>query len=687
MSIALSSSSPQALQHMLFPLEPCFQSLKPGLKGKGQSAPRSGKRPAAQQLVLQGAGFPFGHQQTKSAAAAHEALPVEHATVGAVVMTGRPEASHSHATPTLQHHPAEIVANPVAVRLPPEELRSRVTTLGDAIRVLDQLDDVTASTKIDWRSAASSFARKQKVDMDQIRLDPIEMRDRIKDTQVMTGKRCGQKRQANIRSALNMLAMRMGWVIAYGGPKAIPVAEPEWIALLGQLPHTPQKSNLAGFARFCEARGWKPEDLTPCALEDYGTWREANTYDTCVRTTILAVRKTWNRAVEQQPGWPRMRFETRRNPRHFRAPLEEFAPELLAELDAFRHDIQYPDPFEDNARKAVSSTTANMYVDGLRWGITALARATGSLADIRSLCQVVTPANFQVILRARYSSSGEKWCAMARSITAAFLDLARRRLALPTAEREAIESLAKRVKSTQGRLSERRTDDTLAIITDPEILVAFMKMPWKIARAAEDLLAAGRPVRAAELHEMAVVTGLLLQSPLRRRAICRLDVSLHFARNSRGRVCAFKVPHELSKTGVRIDHQIDGPTVQLLERHLKVFRPVLVLDEKDTALFPSRVAGKKRSFVGFAARLKRVAEKEIGSRFYIHLVRHVVAAMLLSDNPQNGPIAQRMLGHRALTTTEGTYGHVATSAVHQNFADGIERQLKRAETRLKGRSK
>jgi integrase len=675
-------------QGLLFPLEACSQGPKAAPEGKGQAAARGGKRRIAEQLVLEADGFPFRRQQTPPADDGQELALLDDAEPGVRAMNSVVATPHADTPPpaTTRRRGGRTDGS-ATIHLPPDELRSVIVTFGDAIRVLDQLTDVTASTKAAWRSAASSFARKQQTDLDHIRLDPIEMRSRIEATLVMTGKGAGRKRLANLRSALNTLAMRMGWVTAYGGPNAIPVTDPDWLGLLEKIPHTPQKSNLAGFARFCESRGWKPEDVAPDALEAYRSWRLSHTYDTSVAATVSAVRATWNRAAQRDQDWPRTIFEAPRNPRHFRAPLEEFHPDLLAELEAFRQDIQRPDPFEDHARRAVSETTAKFYVDGLLWGITALAQTSGDLANYRSLSQIVTAENLRIILKARHAASGEKWCPMARSITSAFRDLSRRRLSLPVAEQESIEHLAKKVKQKTGRLSERRTDDTLAIVADPRLLKNFMKLPWAIAKAAEELLAAGRPMRAAELSEMAVAIGLLLQSPLRRRAIVRLDASQHFARDGKGRVCAFKVPRELSKTGVRIDHEIDGRTARLLERHLKLFRPALVLNPQDTALFPSRVAGKARSFVGFAARMKKTVERQLGARFYIHLVRHVVAATLLSDNPHNGPIAQRMLGHSTVETTEGIYGHLGTKGVHHAYADSMERQLKRAEIRLKGKPK
>jgi integrase len=72
-------------------------------------------------------------------------------------------------------------------------------------------------------------------------------------------------------------------------------------------------------------------------------------------------------------------------------------------------------------------------------------------------------------------------------------------------------------------------------------------------------------------------------------------------------------------------------------------------------------------------------KQELGVAFSIGLIRHIVATMLYESSPQAGPVAQRLLGHTSIKTTEMLYGHLTTRSAHATWAKVIEKQRRRTD--------
>ncbi len=74
----------------------------------------------------------------------------------------------------------------------------------------------------------------------------------------------------------------------------------------------------------------------------------------------------------------------------------------------------------------------------------------------------------------------------------------------------------------------------------------------------------------------------------------------------------------------------------------------------------------------------------IGVEFNPHLIRHLAATLLYDEDTNSGPVAQRLLGHSQLKTTEGMYGVRSTRGAQRVWADLLDRKrdaLRRNETK------
>jgi integrase len=66
--------------------------------------------------------------------------------------------------------------------------------------------------------------------------------------------------------------------------------------------------------------------------------------------------------------------------------------------------------------------------------------------------------------------------------------------------------------------------------------------------------------------------------------------------------------------------------------------------------------------------LKQLVQNQIGAEFNAHLVRHIAVHLLLEDDADNMPVAQRLIGHGDLQMTERFYGAGRSRAAQRRWA-------------------
>jgi integrase len=81
--------------------------------------------------------------------------------------------------------------------------------------------------------------------------------------------------------------------------------------------------------------------------------------------------------------------------------------------------------------------------------------------------------------------------------------------------------------------------------------------------------------------------------------------------------------------------------------------------------------------------LKQLVQNQIGAEFNAHLVRHIAVHLLLEDDADNMPVAQRLIGHGDLQMTERFYGAGRSRAAQRRWGDLLHRKMKQLERKLK----
>jgi integrase len=568
----------------------------------------------------------------------------------------------------------------VPADLRPEVLRQQVRTAADAFALLDRLDDLAPALRREMASAVAALARATGRPPDSISLRPVEIRPLLR---AMAHGPMGisRKRLSNVRSALKALAKRVGHHI--GDDVRYAPLEGCWASLIDPLPAHPWTALLTAFARFCARSGLAPDDVTEETLRAYRGWLEAETYD--LTPNVLAVlRAAWNRHAGRHPNWPSRRIAPLGDPRQVALGSTDLPASLLAEIEAFAQTRSAPFALDGPAVRPLKPATAEDRGRRLRYAASVLIRLGEPKEAVASLEKLVTVENAKrIVLWMRQRSGMNEWTSNERQVALAFADVARCVLGAPPQLVADLEAVLRRTSTPQRGLS-KRARDRLRPFDNPSLRVRLFNLPAEGYRQAEAELAAGRTVRAAQLHERALALDLLLLQPLRPRALAALDVVMHFERDPNGRVERLHVPGQLVKNGVAIDAPIPRTLARRLDRHRKVFRPLLPNPTGGTALFPGdRKSARSREALNEG--MSSWVQRELGVPFSIGLVRHIVATVLYDADPNAGPVAQRLLAHTTIQTTEKMYGHMSTRAAHRIWSEQIESARSRPGQRSAGR--
>jgi integrase len=391
--------------------------------------------------------------------------------------------------------------------------------------------------------------------------------------------------------------------------------------------------------------------------------------------------------------------------------LDAFPVSFAEDLTAYLTLLTAPDPFEQpleplgDGRSHVARPLSPVTIaDRRRFVLRAasiLVAAGEPIERMTSLAVLVTERAMRTVLTELYrrgldrqqrnAGAGEAiskaWTGDAVTMAMVLFDIARRHLRLDKAELERLKGLKAQVQHRYPGLGDR-VRARLSQFDDPRALRDLLKLPKSLFEAADKLLKDGCPARAASVHEVGLALALLLLLPMRRRNLAALDLQRHLVRNGQGRVVLLRIPGAEVKNGITLKAEVSSELARRIDRHIKIHRPALMRTVSTTAwLFPGR-GEHHRCPEAIANKVSRAVERMVGTKFNLHLIRHLVATLLYDADPNNGPVAQRVLGHAQLKTTERVYGTIRTRGAQRTWADLLDRKrdaLRRSEATARGR--
>jgi integrase len=552
---------------------------------------------------------------------------------------------------------------------------SGLVTAAAALRALDGVDDISLRTKADIRSAVRAIAKVTQRSAEDLPLAPERLVPILRSINPARHRWSG-KRWANVRSSIKALAIMTGHVVDERATRID--ANSPWGQLLDSLPNSPQTCCLRRLARYCCAQAIVPADVSVTTLERFRIWLSRHTLELNPRSVAASTRRAWNllAASERIPGLRPL--PALGDSRRVSLPLSELPPQLVADIQGYGNARRSLDPFSGPNVRRSTETTIRDRQRRLVYSASLLLRLGHPREDVGSLRALITRDHLVAVLQHLLDVSSLKAPRMHHLHTAlAFIDAGTTYLQLADDELQLLHDVRKRIKPPKPALSQRAAQ-RLQPFDDQRVRAKLLALPDKLFAAAELQRKAGLLVRAAETNERAVALALLLVQPLRRRALAAIDADTHFTRDERGRIVRLVLPGSVIKNGIAVDAPMDSMLAKRIEQHLTLFRPAIRGAEKCRFLFPAP-DGRARTPDAVARGVTRVVKQELGVAFSIGLIRHIVATMLYESSPQAGPVAQRLLGHTSIKTTEMLYGHLTTRSAHATWAKVIEKQRRRTD--------
>jgi hypothetical protein len=552
------------------------------------------------------------------------------------------------------------------------------------IAIRDELIPDHAMARL--RSDLQSAARMTGIALDELPCDPCQLRpilQRVLPARFARNMRArahangelvgtsSKKRWSNSRASIGRLLRATFWLDPREGCKA--GLTPAWRVLVDRLTRGGQKGSLGAFARFCLRQDITPADVTAATLQAYCTWLETRTLEPAPRRSGSVVRALWNRVIADDPALARHTLASPRDPRAVALPIHQLHPDFVATVEAHLDRLAHPGPFD----AAVSRKLAPATIKARRQILLASASvliAGGLPADaLRSLADLLQPDRLRQVMEAHYFRVGKGAWAPSVKLVATHLKLAARQCGLLSPQAvQAVEALANQVKAHKPGLSSK-SRARVAQFDDPEILRALLELPGTCYRAADRMHAEGDSLAAARLHETALAIDILIAKPLRLDNLVTLSPERHL------RLAGGKGPDTLSLPTSKATHEIVAalpkPLARRIQNHVQLYRPLLRSGAKDGFLFPG-AAGGAITPCNLASRMKRLVETQIGCNYNAHMIRHLVVTMLLDADPRNMPLAQRVLDHSCLKSTERWYGVQRSRGAQTEWMAMLDRKVR-----------
>ena len=277
------------------------------------------------------------------------------------------------------------------------------------------------------------------------------------------------------------------------------------------------------------------------------------------------------------------------------------------------------------------------------------------------LAKLVEIENFKEGLRFFLDKSGGKRTGFIRELGCILTAIARHHLEFDRAQLDPMAVINRRLDIDRHGLTEKNRA-RLRQFDDPDNIVGLLCLPEKLMRIA----ARNRNPRAGALQaRIATAIGILLMAPIRIGNLSDLDLERDLIRPGRGKQLHIVLAAEQVKGGEPLEYPLPAPSVELIERYLEKFRPLLA-HPRCTALFPGKDGGAKAS-VTLRKQISDTVHLYTGIRMNPHLFRHAMSKIFLDRKPGEESVVQRVLGHKSIDTTTCYYTGLETAAAVRYF--------------------
>jgi integrase len=550
-------------------------------------------------------------------------------------------------------------------------------TLADVLAYIEVNSNLSPTRRRDLRSSIKIVARVLDREPALIPALPSRLREEFAKVHP-AAHRISIKTWATVRSNA-LSAVELSGVVKVVRTSRHTVT-PDWHALWQQLPTKELRNGLSRFFRYASARGITPADVDDAVLASFKSDLDAHSVVRNPEAVHRATAHLWNLAVSKVPGFPGTKItlpDYRKRP--MRAYLASLPASFTEDLERYLAWCRVSDVFDPQARvRPLKATTLRMYREQINSAVAAAVEAGIEPTRLASLKDLLEPSIFKEILRRRHVKAGGKPNALTVSIAKMLIAMAKEWAKLDPMQITELKALAAKLPKLPPGLTEKNWK-LVAWFNDQGNLARFLALPDRLwARAMSERLSSKRALVKAQ---DALLIGLLMYVPLRRANLTRLEFGRHISwpGGSRRPALLF-IPAAEMKNGQPYEAEIGEPLAARMWTYRERIVPAAVGTES-SFLFVN-VDGTVKSPDSVATRFSRLMRQELGLVMSPHQTRHVLAKLVLDNNPAAMELVRQLLGHASMKTTVNYYGGTDTRRAVRYHSELIQRLREETKSRL-----
>ena len=483
--------------------------------------------------------------------------------------------------------------------------------------------------------------------------------------------RVSAKSYRNIRSNAGR-AVRLHGGVPKRITRRVPIAE-SWTALLSKIEVVHIRHSLHRLAAFCSQMQISPASVTQETLIGFYEALMAEEMIKDPRRLAKSTANAWCRCGRKVKGWPAVRLEALFKTTPYTFLLNAFPESFQSEVAAWTERVTNPDPFDiDAPARALRPATVAARVLGIRRFASALIhRGDLTAGDVTSISVLLDPELFKSACRFLIERVGGRPTASVHDLANAMRYLGQHWCKLDDDPLATLEGICKRLDPGKSTGLSETKRQRLAQFDDPRNVRIFLSFPANQMTRAKSI---GNPLRAAKCVERAMMVSILTNCCLRQQTLRMLELS-DFRRvtTGDGEKLVLLIPAEKVKNNRQLEFELTEETASILDSYLKEHRPLLPGSD-NTYLLPGETGGM-RSKSSVQESISSVFLKETGLTINPHLIRDIVAKILVERDPAAYGAVTTLLGHASDSTTRAHYLGSETKAAGK-YLDGIMRKAR-----------
>ena len=474
--------------------------------------------------------------------------------------------------------------------------------------------------------------------------------------------------KSNVKAAINHF-MKVKNIPTRGAPLSAP-----WKILFDALLNVKARRLLSGFARHCSVRNIDPSEVNEDLVIQYFAFRETTGFLRAGVALPRKMMKAWNCCVEKVPGWPQRLLSLPGLSKATTGPeWEEFPEALRWDIEAYLAVLAKPHRSANGRRRRSNkpSTMATRRRELIAFARTAVATGI-SIEGLISLKALLHPDVVKPTIEAYLDRNGETAKGYTIDLTWKLASIAKT-IGAPPESIEYLDEIWSRLEHERGPVLTQKNQHIIRSVLMTDVWGKVCALPQQMMGEAKRLLNSA-PRKAVPLATTAVQIQVLTRAPIRIGNLLAIRLGVNLKRDLDTETYRLHFSDYDTKNRVDLDFTLTGPTAELLEEFINVFRPRLGDGHRGDWLFPGE-NGNRRSAAHASAAIAALTEHKVGLRITGHQFRHAAVAIIMKSRPGDYGFAARLLGHRNVETTKNYYSSLESFNANGIFGEMIEKQM------------